>query len=120
MRPVHCAVAATAIVHDNMMIAIGKVLGDAVTPEVRCSPVAMRRGRVGSTLCTDTRVALEICSLRYSQWRAQIGEAWSEAVSGLAKIMIEAEEQLNKELEARPSGWRFDREFVVRKKEVSR
>ena len=49
---------------------------------------------------------------------AQIAEGWSNAVKGLSNILIDAEEGLYKELEARPSGWRLERPFVLTKKET--
>mmetsp|Transcript_912 Transcript_912/g.2713 ORF Transcript_912/g.2713 Transcript_912/m.2713 type:complete len:384 (-) Transcript_912:143-1294(-) len=83
MKHRHCALSVLPehypIVHDNLMLAIGEVLGDAVTPE--------------------------------------IAEGWSNAVNGLSNILIAEEEKLYQELEARPSGWRGEREFVLSRKE---
>jgi len=67
------------IVHQNLMLAIGEVLGDAVTPE--------------------------------------IGQGWNEAVLGLAEICINAEEKLYQGAESRKGGWRYERDFVVSRKD---
>lgn len=78
----HCALSVTPemydIVHDNVMIAIGEILGDAVTPE--------------------------------------IGAAWSQAVKGLAEILINEDEALYQKLESRHGGWRGERSFTLTKK----
>eukprot|EP01062_Namystynia_karyoxenos_P078796 TRINITY_DN8172_c0_g1_i3.p1 TRINITY_DN8172_c0_g1~~TRINITY_DN8172_c0_g1_i3.p1 ORF type:complete len:607 (+),score=188.13 TRINITY_DN8172_c0_g1_i3:139-1959(+) len=47
----------------------------------------------------------------------EVGAAWSEAVLFLAQVLIDAEEALYKQLEARKGGWRGERPFTVAKKE---
>ena len=50
----------------------------------------------------------------------EIGEAWSQAVSALADVLIGAEDELARELAARPGGWKGEREFeLAGKKELA-
>jgi nitric oxide dioxygenase len=49
----------------------------------------------------------------------EIAAGWSEAVMGLAGILIDAEEKLYSEAETRSGGWRGWRDFKVVKKEIT-
>lgn len=50
----------------------------------------------------------------------EVGAGWSEAVLALAKVLTEREDQLYREAETRPGGWRGIRDFrVSEKREVA-
>lgn len=51
----------------------------------------------------------------------EVGAAWSEAVLFLAKVCIDAEEDLYKKVQQRAGGWRGQKEFkLVKKEQVAR